>query len=575
MLSKLEKGSLSDPFLLQKYTRILIVLTIVTSLLQSFHGKPWPAAISDGLFLIVGFLTLLIIFFSCEKVEVNFSNDFFILGFFLVVHSIYFLTATSNRSIAPYVLVIGIAFSCYKLCRNRSDIFLLFLLGISLSAILTSFISGGEWLGVWESFSSRSSWVFYTTPGTVLVGNLSQPNNMGSLLVWGLLSTAMLEENIKAQKNFLWYSFITASLTTASVISVSLATALTHSRTTSLEMVALILLTYLYRQYFGRRVLELIILATAIHFLTVIFLPQIKSLLFDASATDVFNGKSMVDGARLYAYQIFVESILSQPLLGYGLGGITNAFLNSAPLDKGIGVYFGHTHNIVLDLLVCFGIPLGGWLTYKICTFLFYGLIKVKTVNEATAAVMTVTFLIHAMLELPHHYAYFLIPVGVICSQLPHKIKVYSFSISIKWIYLFSGILFVLFLLIANEYLKIEQNIRTARLQLAITGQASSPSDDPAYFLSELKGMDFMIRTPVSDKMSAEKLDIFKATLINFPSLSFFRKYSLALELNGQSNEANHWRNLGCAIYKIKPCPTSSASIEKLSSLEELDASSN
>ncbi len=560
MIFQMKKGSLRDPFLFTPTIRVLIFLFILISYLQPFHGFPWAGAISNGLFLLVGLLIILFALLTNGEKKIHLSLIAIFTIILLILHSVWFSVTTTNRGIAPYVLVLSVAFTCYKLCRDRQDLFLTLLWGIAISSVLTAILGGGQWFGLWDSFASRELWIVDTLPGSVLAGNLNQPNNTGSLLVWGLASIVVLEARISINKVPEIFIQPIAALVTTCMIVVGLATALTHSRTASLEMITLIALVYFYRRQCGKRALVLIFLSFVVHFLVVLFLPLIKNALFDISSTGLFNGKTMMDGVRAYAYETFIKSLLLQPLLGYGIGGITHAFLSAAPLDRGFGMYFGHTHNAFLDLLVCFGLPLGGLLIYQLSKFLIFSAKKVESLNEITALAMISTFLVHAMLELPQHYAYFLIPLGMLCSQLPILVSYPSINIGKNWFILILISLVMLFYLLAEEYLRLEQDIRTARLQLAVTGRTDSPTDQKAYLLPELKGFDAMIRTPVDASMSASELYLLNSTIQQFPTRSFFSKYSLALELNGHTEEAKKWRQLACAIYPIRPCPETSIS---------------
>jgi hypothetical protein len=560
MIFRLNKGSPGDPFSLGLYPRLFFALFVVASYLQPFHSTPWTGAVSNGLFVFAGFLVILAAWRTHGGPTLSLSRADWLTGLALTAHSAWFAFTTTNRGIAPYVLVLAVTFLCYKLTRNRKDILLTLLAGVAVSAVLTAFLSGGQWLGVWDSFPGRFLWIADALPGTALSGNLSQPNNTGSLLVWGLISIVTLEAHVNGQAMPRYLAQPLAALVTTSVLFVAVAAALTQSRTTSLEILLLTALIYCYRQQCGQRVMGLIWLGFCAHWVTVLFLPEIKDLLFDIPSAGLFNGKTMMDGARVYAYETFFKAILQQPFLGYGIGGITSAFLASAPLDRGLGVYFGHTHNLVLDLLVCFGVPLGAWITYQLARFFVLALPKVNSMAEIAALAMISTLLIHAMLELPQHYAYFLIPLGILCAQLPQPVSVRPYKVTKGWLVVSTAGLAALFALLSIEYLRLEQDIRSGRLQLAVTGRASPPSDERAYLLPELKRADVMIRTPVVAGMTAAQLDLFEATTQQLPMRPFIEKYSMALEVNGRTEDAKRWRTLGCAIYRIKPCPDTAVS---------------
>ncbi|WP_228731742.1 Wzy polymerase domain-containing protein, partial [Acinetobacter sp. Colony158] len=69
-------------------------------------------------------------------------------------------------------------------------------------------------------------------------------------------------------------------------------------------------------------------------------------------------------------------------------------------------------HNVLLDIIVWNGLPLGLLIiAYMACWILWLNQ-KAKTLESIIALLMVGAILIHALLEFPLRYAYFLFPFG-------------------------------------------------------------------------------------------------------------------------------------------------------------------
>ena len=161
---------------------------------------------------------------------------------------------------------------------------------------------------------------------------------------------------------------------------------------------------------------------------------------------------------------------------------------------------------------------------------------------------------IHSMLELPLHYAYLLIPVAIFAANFSQPEPNQKFVLPKFVAATALSICGFVFVLIANDYFRMEQDIRQARLELAITGRAHPPSDSPPILLKELYGANVMLRTEVSGSMSQSQLKLFDKTTAQFPMRPLIEKNIKALTLNGQVVKADYWKNKYCAIYGQKAC---------------------
>ncbi len=538
----------------QAFVSTSIVFLCFIGYLQPFHSAPWPSAINDGVFLILGFICIGTAIAKPGPSKLSFSRaEILVLGL-LVVH----LSASSlvfdNRSVAPYGLVLFVALFCYKSSIGNLTNKKLLLTGIWLSAAVTAVIGIGQWLGAWDQWVSRFLWMLDINAGARLAGNLGQPNVTGTLLIWGVVSAAILASQLEDGFLGMTRERVGQGVLSASVLLITIASALTQSRTTTLAFIAIAVIAWVHRTLYGKRALRLILAACALHIMLVAALPVISHLLFESELTTAFGGKGIVDHSRLDTYAIFLRAIFEKPFFGYGMGGTVAAFINGIDARPGIGQYFAHAHNLVLELLVWFGIPLGLFLVFGIGRFIFRAYVRIKTRSDVAVFSILAAVFIHSMLELPLHYAYFLIPVAIFAANFsqpePNQTFVLPKLVAATALFI-CGFVFVL---IANDYFRMEQEIRQARLELAITGRAHPPSDSPPILLKELYGANVMLRTEVSSNMNQSELKLFEETTAQFPMRPLIEKNIKALTLNGQVVKADYWKDKYCAIYGQKAC---------------------
>lgn len=95
---------------------------------------------------------------------------------------------------------------------------------------------------------------------------------------------------------------------------------------------------------------------------------------------------------------------------GYGWNQTSVAVVESIHFNT-VQVWFNSAHNIVLDLLVWNGLPLGFLIIAYFAIWLFWLSKMQKHTISIVAILMVSAILMHAMLSL-QRYAYFLLPMG-------------------------------------------------------------------------------------------------------------------------------------------------------------------
>jgi O-antigen ligase len=249
-----------------------------------------------------------------------------------------------------------------------------------------------------------------TIPGRA-VGNLRQPNHLSTLLVWACCGAAWLG----ARKRLNAWS--AAGLIAAFIFGV----VLTASRTGMLGMVFLCLWGLLGRGL-PRPVRAALVAAPALYGICWggmwLLSHADKGVTFAAEAR--LHDKSDISSSRFKIWANVLDLIRANPMWGVGYGEFNVAW-TLTPFPNRPVAFFDHTHNILLQWAVEFGIPAALLLT-GLCGLAYFALLagpfpasdeSDHTVSAVGACAVVVAIAgLHSLLEYPLWYSYFLLPTA-------------------------------------------------------------------------------------------------------------------------------------------------------------------
>ncbi|MDC4402217.1 Wzy polymerase domain-containing protein [Acinetobacter baumannii] len=298
--------------------------------------------------------------------------------------------------------------------KKRDQIFSGFSLLVIITSLLTSLIAIFQWLNI-------ESHLIYTLHliGNRPYGNFGQPNNMATFLIIGLLGCLYLYEKNK----------VTLWLLLPSALIILFTIALSQSRTS--WIVFPFLLIYWIVKQFGKqkrfRFVQGLLWCLAFFLIAGLILPYITQFIEFSTNTEITETSSFVARAgsgheRIGMWIQILHAIAQQPWLGYGWSQTSVAVVDSIQYGT-VHVWFNSAHNVLLDIIIWNGIPIGiVIIAYFTCWFLWLNQQAKETIS-IIAIMMVCTVLIHAMLEFPQRYAYFLLTcgflLGIIQAQTP------------------------------------------------------------------------------------------------------------------------------------------------------------
>ena len=387
------------------------------------------------------------------------------------------------------------------------------------AAILSAIVGLLQWLSLTDGLHI---WVMHTEPGERILANLGQPNQLGSLLLMGILALAYLFERDKVGYLglHLGVGFMTAALV------------LTESRTGLLSgaLVALFLLQKQRRDCLKIRVTPLLIWVIGFG-LVAYLLPTINEALLFGDGRRI--GLTDENG-RAKMWQQTIYAIGQAPWGGYGWNQTAVAHAVGALQHPG-NLAYTNAHNLVLDILTWMGVPLG--LLFTALGIYWFGsrLVWVKTTESIYAMAMLLPVAVHSMLEFPFAYAYFLLTAGILIGVVEASMaNGKSMAVRVRWAW---GALVSLTLVgsyAGYEYVLIEEDYRFARFENLKVGRTPAEYIMPDILLhTQLAALLTALRQPAVPDMDGRDIERLRQVSLRFGMRPLVFRYALALGLNG------------------------------------------
>lgn len=345
--------------------------------------------------------------------------------------------------IFAFILVIALSYNLEILEKEK----LINCLSVVLiiSGLVSTFMAITQWLDIYIPYFPTLS-----VSGSRPYANFGQPNHLSTFLCMASIATWYLYEKDKLKfyyalpiSIFLIWGIILAQSRTAWLVSLS------------------ILGCYLYfkKKTFFKLKTSSLCLLILFYFILVFNLKEINNFLNYYLNLDVMQLNDGIKRAtngheRLNIWKQSWDLILEQPWFGYGWNQVGVSVIERIDHFY-LNLWYSSSHNIILDLFLWVGLPLGILITI-FCLYFLYILFKNSHTKEShLALLMTLPILIHANLEYPLFYSYFLLPLALLLGiALTDIHKLNSFKINIYII--FSIVLFygLVLTLTWNEYVR-------------------------------------------------------------------------------------------------------------------------
>ncbi|RPE29904.1 O-antigen ligase [Acinetobacter sp. BIGb0102] len=438
------------------------------------------------------------------------------------------------------MIIVGYNLSLQAEQRDR------IMLGVSYLLLSMSFISAIMAIVQWLNLEAYIDGIIQLKTSRPYA-NFGQPNNLATFLIMGLMGSLYLYEK---RRLTLWL-LIPASLITLFAIT------LTQSRTS--WVVCIFLFFYwIYKQYKNspRFNFPRLLLWVGLYFVIVGYLlPVLTQLLSSSIDTGVTQTASIVQRAgsgheRLGMWVQILHAIADKPWFGYGWSQTSIAVVESIQFNT-VQVWYNSAHNVLLDLLVWNGVPLGLLIIGYISLWLFWLNKNAKDMTSIIAILMVCAILIHAMLEFPQRYAYFLLPMGfllgLIQAQTP---KLKGVTVNKNVIRFIGMCALVVVLLIWRDYKLYQDNSRLVFKNQQPTAEVLGSSK--ILVLTQFQQRLDWIALKPQVEMSEADLRLLGEMVKNKATPYNLKKYAQLLAYNQKLEEAEQQLVVLRQLYKQK-----------------------
>ena len=415
--------------------------------------------------------------------------------------------------------------------------------GLFLAIALASIASVGLQLHQWLQLDTLEMWIMPDNFGRPFA-NFGQPNQLGTFLLWGMLALGwgVLRHYVGRASAVLISAFLLFGL------------ALTQSRTAWLAVALLVVAAFLWRNRWPSRWVPAVIVLMALYFyLCVFYVGKISQLLL-IDRVEFLNADRISGDARPAIWRLFVDAAWQRPWEGYGWNQVVLGQFEVALDHPSLHSMFGHSHNLFLDLILWCGIPVG---LLASCLLVLWLWRRIRAVRDAEEAVLVLFLLVvanHAMLELPLHYAYVLLPVGLIAGALNARQVATTVFTTGRWPFAAVWTVSVLLLgLIVRDYSRVEPGYQLLRYEWAqIKTDPGKPPD--VLLLTQWREFIRLARFEPTPGMSQSDLEWMRDVTRIHPGAGPFQKMATALALNGRPEEARKWLQLLCKMTPESQC---------------------
>ena len=500
------------------------------------HYRPWVTFHSE-LLACLGLLALLFAMFSRSKDDVAVpvvcgwmiavaTLAWVQYGFGLVLFAGDALLISLYMFCASGAVLVGYFFRKQDELRSKHA-----LLGIMCCVWVAAMISAAlgmvQWLRVQHILGV---YILQADLGDRAMGNLGQANQLATLLLMGVAAyTYAFEKSLFGKVIF----YIGVGFLTIGLI-------LTQSRSGLLSVLVMAGFVLWMRHAYPARISAAMVSSWAGLFLIgSALLPLTTELLLLDGVRSVADSGPISERVRMW--QQIGYAIAESPWFGYGWNQIPAAHAVGA-LAFPSSITYTNSHSLIFDMIAWNGLPIGLVLLAAICYWFWVRIRTIKSADDLLAMVCLLPLAVHSLVEFPFVYTYFLVVAGLMVGVLEGGIALPRIvRIPNRWGWYFWALWVVLGSYFTYEYFLIEEDFRVVRFENLRIGKTPKDYEVPSvWMISQMAAMLKASRQAVMPDMPVQEIENLRKVSTRFAFGAIRYRYSLALALNGKTDDAKH-----------------------------------
>ena len=409
---------------------------------------------------------------------------------------------------------------------------------------IASFASVGLQLYQLFIIEGAGPWILYSS-GTRHSANLAQPNQLASLLMLGLVSCG--------------WGFYRGQLDAISAIAAAafmlVGVALTESRTAWVNISVLFTSMVIWRHLLpSKRLLWTMAGLVAFFFACVLALPTVYDFIWDGFPASL-RTDSPVKDPRWIIWSMFFKVAFYKPLFGFGWGQthVAQLMLPNEHLDQS-GLY-SSAHNLFIDLIDWSGFPIGLAVSAVLFGWFIAAIRRLSTFLHLALFAALLILGIHAMLELPLHYAYFLLPAGLLMGCLNASLrlpKTFGPNRSL------TAFVFIVGLgalgVTIRDYFRVETSMFGLRFEQKKIETSIPPTPPDVLALTQWRDYMVFARMEPKGDLPPSELARLCDLVTSMPGNLVMYKIAATMVYNGQPAEAQQWLKRACMFTAKEQC---------------------
>lgn len=532
----------------------LLVPGLAAAWLLPNHSPPWTAFHSEFLAAVV-FWILAVVVFIKNKYQLSNSAGVWLLWLLVIQVSLNWYTGfVSSAGVTWLNILYVIGFisairlgTLWQVNADGGPVNFIYS-AIVVASVISTLLQINQGIG----YQADLIWMNSAPPDLRMDANLAQPNNLASLQLMALVGCSWFwtQKQIRAS----------IAIGVAGLLLIGLA--LTASRSGFLGAILIFSIwPWIISPGYRGRVAFITLAAVLVAwlFLLVTIIPVMSQMMETRTVGASVSTRSG-DG-RLAIWSMALDAIAERPLWGYGWGQVHAAQMTVVAKHSAMGA-FNSAHNLILDIALWGGGGAALAVTYYGVRRI-YAQMRVSINSRQVHTLLGMGVLIfHSMLELPLHYAYFLLPFGALWGSMEavHPVmgsRVMRKTISILVVMLLGA----LALTVARDYLKIERAEKILRLEF-VTGKIQAAEEDrmPKLMVLDYYEDFFLLsRLHPAEGLDSEQLHQMELVVKTVPSDLLIYNMAANFALNRQPIKAKEWMIILCKTRSEYACKSALA----------------